>query len=346
MKSHDVLNEVEKLTASSRKIKIAVAYLKKSGFEVIKDSLCFFVRKKGRLKILVGLADYYITDPEALTELVEMRKRLLPGKDKNRLQIRYYESLNFHPKLFIFEGKDQTAVILGSSNLTGGGLSRNIEVNVMLAAKRAKYGPIKDITDYFDLIWKRKGVFGPIDLNEEILRKYAYNKRVYQGLRSSQAFKKKTVPSSKFPVFKTKGPQAAKAMFSLFVDGLATRGKKLEAFCTKCDRLVAVSKKWLDYWVCNKHRGKKIAECPSPEEKGEKGGLIKLLIDDAEVNVKSIEKLCLRKGCKKHVDLTNDFYWLVCPKCYGKLNPNSRCRIPRSDDGFHYRLSCKEIWKN
>jgi predicted RNA-binding Zn-ribbon protein involved in translation (DUF1610 family) len=276
--------------------------------------------------------------------LLKIRKELL-GKNENRLQIRYFDKLGFHPKLLIFKGKNQIAVILGSSNLTSGGLSRNIEANVLLASGIPEYGPIKDIVEYFDSIWKRKGNYGPGDLTEEILKAYAHNKKAHERLRGAQIRSKKPIPITKFPIIKAAARQSTKATFYFFIDNSKVYGRKLEAFCTKCDRPVTISKKWVTFWTCDRHRGKK-AECPSPEEKGEKAGLIRLYIDNAEINAKLVEKTCAKKECKEHVDLTNDFYWLVCPRCYDKINSDERCRIPNSENGFHYRLSCKEIWKS
>lgn len=344
LRSYEVQKEFRELSHSSRELKIAVAYLKKSGFESIGDCLEHFVRKKGRLKILVGLAEQYITDPEPLKTLLKLR-RSVDENEKKRVQVRYYDRSNFHPKLLVFKGRERMAIILGSSNLTGGGLSKNIEANILLVSKKAEHGPTGNIDRYFDLIWRRKDGFGPLDLTEAILNSYAYNKRLHEQSKKAEDHKKKPVPASKFPNFKKDIPKD-KMQFSLLLDDLKTSGTELEAFCTSCDQLVTINKKWIDYWVCEKHRGSKTAECPSPEEKGEKGGLIKLLVDDAEVHVKSIKKLCLTKGCKRHVDLTNDFYWLICARCYDKLDPGKRCRIPRSEDGFSYRLSCKDIWKS
>ena len=344
LKSYDIPRQFGELASSSREIKIAIAYLKRTGFEAIKDALKSFIQKKGRLKVLVGLADQYITDPQALQDLIELRK-LLSGEYTNLLQMRYYGKQDFHPKFFIFKGKNQVAVILGSSNLTGGGMSRNIEANVLLASGRTNYGPIKDIDDFFDVIWSRKGDVGPVDLTEEIFKRYKHNKEVYERLRKHQTAKKKPIPAGKFPTFKKKRQLSPRAEFLLLIEGRSVHGQELEGFCTQCDRPVTISKKWLDYWFCDKHRGPS-AYVPSPEEKGEKGGIIRLLVDDAEVNAKNIEKLCSKPSCKEHVDLTNDFYWLVCQRCYNKINPNKRCRIPNSDNGFLYRLSRKEIWKS
>jgi len=321
LKSYEITNHIRELASSSREIKIAVAYLKKSGIEAIKDALESFIQKKGRLKVLVGLSEQYITDPEALEELVHLQRRLLE-KSENRVQIRYYDKSDFHPKLLVFKGTNWMAIILGSSNLTGGGLSRNIEANILIASERVRYGPIKEIDEYFDVIWRKKDGFGPASFTEKILKRYAYNKRVDQQTKKSRGHKKRLIPSTRFPRFKKKWQPVAKASFSLLVDGLSARGERVEAFCTKCERPVKVTKKWVDYWVCDKHRGKKVAQCPSPEEKGEKGGIIKLLIDNAEVDAKLIEKLCSRKGCEEHVDLTNDFYWLVCSRCYDRLDPH------------------------
>jgi len=55
----------------------------------------------------------------------------------NQLDINSYvfyqkESPIFHPKIYIFEGDDNTALIVGSSNLTGAGLFRNVESSLFV----------------------------------------------------------------------------------------------------------------------------------------------------------------------------------------------------------------------
>lgn len=69
----------------------------------------------------------YITDPECLIECMEISssKVVAPGKGPM-----------FHPKLYAFRLGDLTTIYVGSSNLTNGGLARNIEAGVFLTGDK------------------------------------------------------------------------------------------------------------------------------------------------------------------------------------------------------------------
>lgn len=58
----------------------------------------------------------------------------------------------FHPKLYLFEGKERSELIVGSSNLTGRGLFANIEASVLMSADNsvaADRKTISELKEYF-----------------------------------------------------------------------------------------------------------------------------------------------------------------------------------------------------
>lgn len=85
------------------------------------------------------------------------------------------EFITYHPKLFLFEGKTYSRVIIGSSNLTNSGFLSNIEASVQLdfRTETDKQGKkfVKEIKDYFDGIinLKDENVF---KLDKELIEKY------------------------------------------------------------------------------------------------------------------------------------------------------------------------------
>lgn len=75
----------------------------------------------------------------------------------------------------IFTDKDHISIILGSSNLTGGGLGNNIEANIFITSDKPGNGSINKIDEYFDTIWTMKPTGGPKILTEHAYRLYAHN---------------------------------------------------------------------------------------------------------------------------------------------------------------------------
>ena len=87
------------------------------------------------IEFLVGL-DMHTTEPAALQTLYQH------SVDNPKVGLYCYASLKagaiYHPKLYLFKRKDEVTAIIGSSNLTEGGLRRNIEVNVLMEANLAE----------------------------------------------------------------------------------------------------------------------------------------------------------------------------------------------------------------
>ena len=118
----------------STNVKIAVAFLRKSGLEQIQKSLHYaLTNNNATVEIIVGL-DFKTTDSSALMALKDIEKSSSNfsfycfGDKKDN-----YNDLMFHPKIYLFDklttdGTKYTSIV-GSSNLTSGGLTSNFEVN-------------------------------------------------------------------------------------------------------------------------------------------------------------------------------------------------------------------------
>jgi HKD family nuclease len=133
-------NDIQRLLETCDKASIAVAYIKGSGVNII--SKCISNKSSNltpEISIITGF-DFSITDPDALLELIDMGVECYALIDNN-----------FHPKLYIFENGDDATLIVGSSNLSKGGLISNHEVNVIIKGK-ASEGPIKDALRYFSFL--------------------------------------------------------------------------------------------------------------------------------------------------------------------------------------------------
>lgn len=126
----------------------AVAFVKRSGVQHIRDELRAFVERGGYVRVVVGI-DYYGTSLEGLSDLlsaIDNKGDIFVDHDEN-----WYVS--FHPKLYLFEAETLALLIVGSGNLTEGGLYTNDEASLVysldLSVERDKavYEEIKAALD-------------------------------------------------------------------------------------------------------------------------------------------------------------------------------------------------------
>jgi len=113
----------------AREALLAVAFVKTTGLRLIEKALGKTLAQGGRAEFIVGL-DFHQTDAEVLRTLSGMKKDGVslfcygdPARPAPRL---------FHPKLYLVAGDETVTAVVGSSNLTEGGLEKNVEVNVLV----------------------------------------------------------------------------------------------------------------------------------------------------------------------------------------------------------------------
>jgi hypothetical protein len=121
----DCLNQLLS-SGTYSKLKIVVAFAKQSGIGRLFTNLMNFRNSGGSIEAVVGI-DHQITTFQALHQL-----STLSG---NNLFIHHDRGVtDFHPKVYIFERQNTPdAIVIGSSNLTTGGLYLNYEANVLLS---------------------------------------------------------------------------------------------------------------------------------------------------------------------------------------------------------------------
>ena len=149
LESRDVLSTAKSLIGQCDQVDIAVAFLKDSGYQSLRNEIIDFLKSGNKIRLIVGLAGYCITDPGPLEDLLGIKNTL---KQKNRLRLRYYSNPQFHPKLLIFKQNNIVSVIIGSSNFTKGGWGGNLEANVLIKGKVADE-VMKDVNSFFQKLW-------------------------------------------------------------------------------------------------------------------------------------------------------------------------------------------------
>jgi HKD family nuclease len=102
---------------------VCVAFLKQSGIAVLLPGLKRLLRSGGNVQVIAGL-DFYLTEPRALRQLADLSQAY------PTLTCKVFESAGnttFHPKMYCVAQGTNVALVVGSSNLTSGGLDANIE---------------------------------------------------------------------------------------------------------------------------------------------------------------------------------------------------------------------------
>ena len=129
--STKLIDEISPVIGQSRECKIAVAFVSIGGFLLLKSSFQQCLERNGHIEFLVGL-DLSTTDPQALQALYEM------SQINSNVSFYCFSELGlgaiYHPKLYIANLNATTAIVVGSSNLTEGGLKGNVEVNILIEA--------------------------------------------------------------------------------------------------------------------------------------------------------------------------------------------------------------------
>jgi hypothetical protein len=143
---------------------VMVAYAHDTFRKHIGDSLEKFIDAGGDVEAIIGI-DSRGTSKIALRWLLDLlgSKRLYvyhnPGDG------------TFHPKLFIFKENGAAHVFVGSSNLTGGGLSENFEINVEIELSTRNQFDRSYLSTFEKTFEKTKNCPSCLQLDAKILKK-------------------------------------------------------------------------------------------------------------------------------------------------------------------------------
>jgi HKD family nuclease len=172
-----MLKHIKELFLESSEIKIAVAFLKTSGLELVEKELKIALKKGITFHLIVGL-DFGFSDYEALYKLLHLFEQY---KNANLFFAQGSKGV-FHPKLYLFNNKKSATIITGSSNFTKGGFSDNIEyslrVDCSLSSKL-----YKDSLKTFENLIKSTEVFEASFLT---LEKYKPFQRYQSDIRNKK----------------------------------------------------------------------------------------------------------------------------------------------------------------
>ncbi|MBO9564899.1 MAG: hypothetical protein J7621_19135 [Niastella sp.] len=119
---------LRKLFAEADEVKIAVAFLKYSGYANLKDVLEIFYKSRAKKStFFVGLG-IGATDPKALRRICT----LIQGRSNHELILCTPDAGIFHSKLYMFVTGRIAKIVIGSANMTEGGWVINDEISVLI----------------------------------------------------------------------------------------------------------------------------------------------------------------------------------------------------------------------
>lgn len=115
---------VRNLKSSWRELRVAVAFVKSSGTKHIFEDLSNFAQG-AKVEIIAGI-DHQGTSREGLKELLDA------VRPHGKIVV-FHNPVpsTFHPKLYLFRDDRKAEVLIGSGNLTEGGLFTNYEMSVL-----------------------------------------------------------------------------------------------------------------------------------------------------------------------------------------------------------------------
>jgi HKD family nuclease/pterin-4a-carbinolamine dehydratase len=170
--SHGLL--IKDLLEQTDHFECLVAFATESGLNHLDifDFLEKAIQNGMTARITTGLS-YCHTQPETLRRLFD----LFDG-EKSKLYIYndYSSAYVFHPKIYAFEKKGKSTVIIGSANLTAGGFNSNYEASVLIEDNGDL---IKSIKDYVDDLLDNK-IIEPA--SNELIIKYTKNYKLKMRL--------------------------------------------------------------------------------------------------------------------------------------------------------------------
>ena len=171
---------LETLLSGSESVAIASAFVRHSGVEELR----LLQRPLRRLQVLAG-TDFRLTQVEPLEALNapphrECRLYYIPEESDEGI---------FHPKLYLGSAGKEFMAVLGSSNLTGPALTKNIELNVLLTGSLQET-VARELDGFFLKLWESPGVVG---LTKEIVSAYRVDQsareRLWRQVRHSPEFR-------------------------------------------------------------------------------------------------------------------------------------------------------------
>lgn len=130
-----------KLLPSSTRMECMVAFAKSSGFKFLQKNLEKALATGLEARFAIGLS-LFLTEPKLLRNLLKL-------ENKNKFSLYISDTSDtFHPKIYALSNGKHCTVMIGSANLTGGGLIDNYEASALIDDPEGKL--MKSVSAHID----------------------------------------------------------------------------------------------------------------------------------------------------------------------------------------------------
>ena len=132
-----------KLLPGSKRMECMVAFAKFSGFKILQKNLKKALATGLEARLAIGLS-LFLTEPQLLRDLLKL-------ESKNMFSLYISDtSETFHPKIYALSNGKHCSVLIGSANLTGGGLMGNYEASALIDDPEGKL--MKSVSGHIDAL--------------------------------------------------------------------------------------------------------------------------------------------------------------------------------------------------
>jgi hypothetical protein len=157
-------------TPGLKRFRAAVSYARWDGLGLIAPYVEELLQSGGELQTIYGVGNG-ITTPDSLLYSLYLQKLYATHSYAGAVEDKY-SNATFHPKFLEFRYENKTVAVVGSANLTGGGLIRNTELGVEVQTPHGD--PFEEALEN---IWNVMKV-GSEEISLELIRGLATNREL------------------------------------------------------------------------------------------------------------------------------------------------------------------------
>jgi HKD family nuclease len=169
---HSHRADIIRLLKGAKQLDCMVAFAKTSGGNLIMKPLIARLESGLKARFAISL-NFFQTDPDLLWKLLK-----LTGKYHLSLYLSNSER-TFHPKLYALSSTNGCFVLVGSANLTSGGLETNYEASALINDPSGTLS--REVAKYIDELIERQELVGA---TKERIDEYRRQHRIYHALQT------------------------------------------------------------------------------------------------------------------------------------------------------------------
>jgi superfamily II DNA or RNA helicase/HKD family nuclease len=179
----NLLTHLDQSIHNAKSIRMIIAFLMESGARLIAKQLAAAAQRGVRIQILTGTY-MSVTEPSAIYYLWE--------KLGDRVKIRFFNEplRSFHPKAYLFEGRDDSEIYVGSSNISKSALTVGVEWNYRLL-RSSDPESYENFSQTFDNLFANHA----IPVTEDVLKQYALTWKKPQFIKVEESGSKELEPN-------------------------------------------------------------------------------------------------------------------------------------------------------